>query len=64
MTYYWIIAQHSGKVLDVDNGSVDSWASIIQYTKKSADDPTVNLYSNEIVYLHDSFIFIILIVLF
>ena len=42
MAYYWIIAQHSGKVLDVENGSIDSCAHIVQYTKKSADDPTVS----------------------
>ena len=57
MTYYWIIAQHSGKVLDVANGSVNNGGQIIQYTKKLADDPTVSPYSNEIVCLHISFIF-------
>ena len=42
MTYYWIVAQHSGKVLDVVNGSVDNGVQVIQYTKKSVDDPTVS----------------------
>jgi hypothetical protein len=42
MTYYWIIAKHSGKVVGVENDSVDSLAKIVQYTKKSADDPNVS----------------------
>ncbi|GBB89321.1 hypothetical protein RclHR1_00160037 [Rhizophagus clarus] len=40
--YYWIIAQHSGKVLDVEGCSTNDCARIIQYTKKSEDDPTVD----------------------
>ncbi|EXX65183.1 carbohydrate-binding module family 13 protein [Rhizophagus irregularis DAOM 181602=DAOM 197198] len=40
--YYWIIAQHSGKVLEVEGGSVHNCAKIIQYTKKSEDDPSVD----------------------
>ncbi|CAB4430069.1 unnamed protein product [Rhizophagus irregularis] len=41
--YYWIIAQHSGKVLEVENGSFCSGANIIQHTKKSELDPLVDM---------------------
>ncbi|EXX69446.1 hypothetical protein RirG_096020 [Rhizophagus irregularis DAOM 197198w] len=41
--YYWIIAQHSGKVLEVENGSFCSCANIIQHTKKSELDPFVDM---------------------
>lgn len=40
--YYWIVAQHSGKVVEVEGGSIYNCAKIIQYGKKSADDPSVN----------------------
>uniref|UniRef100_U9TWU5 Kelch-like protein 17 n=1 Tax=Rhizophagus irregularis (strain DAOM 181602 / DAOM 197198 / MUCL 43194) TaxID=747089 RepID=U9TWU5_RHIID len=40
--YYWIVAQHSGKVIEVEGGSMNSCAKIIQYRKKSADDPSVD----------------------
>lgn len=39
--YYWIIAEHSGKVLEVENGSYSDSAKIIQYSKKSEDDHDV-----------------------
>jgi hypothetical protein len=39
--YYWIIAKHSGKVLEVEGGSVSKGTKIIQYIKKSGDDPSV-----------------------
>ena len=42
--YYWIIAQHSGKVLGVEGNSVDNGARIVQYTKKSKDDPSVKFF--------------------
>ncbi|CAG8518248.1 4472_t:CDS:2 [Ambispora leptoticha] len=35
--YFFIVAQHSGKVLDVYQGSTEASAKIIQYTKKSTD---------------------------
>ncbi|GES81070.1 carbohydrate-binding module family 13 protein [Rhizophagus clarus] len=38
--YYWIIAKHSGKVLEVEGGSTNS-AKIIQYFKKAEDNPSV-----------------------
>ncbi|CAB4482917.1 unnamed protein product [Rhizophagus irregularis] len=40
--YYWIVAQHSGKVIEVEGGSTYNCANIIQYRKKSADDPSVD----------------------
>ncbi|GBB87132.1 hypothetical protein RclHR1_01360003 [Rhizophagus clarus] len=40
--YYWIIAQHSGKVLEVENGNFHCWANIVQNTKKSELDPLVD----------------------
>ncbi|RIA98773.1 Carbohydrate-Binding Module Family 13 protein [Glomus cerebriforme] len=43
MTYYWIIAQHSGKVLEVEGGSVDNCAKVVQNSKKSGYDPNVNI---------------------
>ena len=42
--YYWIIAQHSGKVLEVEGGSVDNNAKIGQYSEKSKDDPNVKFF--------------------
>ncbi|RGB24651.1 Carbohydrate-Binding Module Family 13 protein [Rhizophagus diaphanus] len=41
VNYYWIIAEHSGKVLEVEGGSFSNSAKIIQYNKKSEDDPGV-----------------------
>ncbi|GET03449.1 carbohydrate-binding module family 13 protein [Rhizophagus clarus] len=41
--YYWIKAQHSGKVLEVEYGSLCSFAGIIQHTKKSEHDPNVDM---------------------
>ncbi|CAB5323297.1 unnamed protein product [Rhizophagus irregularis] len=38
--YYWIIAQHSGKVLEVEGGSVHNCAQIIQH--KSFPEPVHN----------------------
>ncbi|POG76291.1 carbohydrate-binding module family 13 protein, partial [Rhizophagus irregularis DAOM 181602=DAOM 197198] len=42
-TYYWIIAQHSGKVLEVKDGSFCSSAEIFQRSKKSELDPNVDM---------------------
>ena len=53
MDYYWIIAQHSRKALGVENDSVDCRAKIVQYTKKSRDDPNVIFH---ILIKHDSFV--------
>ena len=56
MAYYWIVAQHSGKVLDVYGESVDNSAKIIQYTKKSGNNPTVSwIYCSHYIF---SFVFI------
>ncbi|GBC06758.1 hypothetical protein RclHR1_07020001 [Rhizophagus clarus] len=41
--YYWIIAQHSGKVLEVKGGYSCSSVEIIQHTKKSELDPNVDM---------------------
>ncbi|CAB4392781.1 unnamed protein product [Rhizophagus irregularis] len=41
--YYWIIAQHSGKVLEVKDGSFCSSAEIFQRSKKSELDPNVDM---------------------
>ncbi|GET03427.1 carbohydrate-binding module family 13 protein [Rhizophagus clarus] len=41
--YYWIIAQHSGKVLEVKGGSFCSSVEIIQHTKKSELDHNVDM---------------------
>ncbi|CAB5379113.1 unnamed protein product [Rhizophagus irregularis] len=41
--YYWIIARHSQKVLEVEGGSFGSCANIIQHTKKSELDPFVDM---------------------
>ncbi|CAB4411746.1 unnamed protein product [Rhizophagus irregularis] len=41
--YYWIIAQHSGKVLEVKDGSFCSSVEIIQRSKKSEHDPNVDM---------------------
>ncbi|CAB4407625.1 unnamed protein product [Rhizophagus irregularis] len=41
VNYYWIIAEHSGKVVEVEGGSFHHSAKIIQYNKKSEDDPGV-----------------------
>ncbi|POG55195.1 carbohydrate-binding module family 13 protein [Rhizophagus irregularis DAOM 181602=DAOM 197198] len=40
--YYWIIAQHSEKVLEVENASIFQGAKIIQASKKFDHDPTVD----------------------
>ncbi|CAB4387793.1 unnamed protein product [Rhizophagus irregularis] len=40
--FYWIIAQHSGKVLEVEGASIFQPARIIQVTKKSEHDPIVD----------------------
>ncbi|GBC06760.1 hypothetical protein RclHR1_07020003 [Rhizophagus clarus] len=40
--YYWIIVQHSGKVLEVEGASVFKPARIIQVAKKSEHDPIVD----------------------
>jgi hypothetical protein len=42
MTYYWIISQDSGEVLEVEGGSIDNDVRIIQSTKKSRDDCNVS----------------------
>jgi hypothetical protein len=39
--YYWIIAQHSKRVLEVEYGSFSSCARIIQHAKKSEFGPNV-----------------------
>ncbi|EXX57600.1 hypothetical protein RirG_205810 [Rhizophagus irregularis DAOM 197198w] len=41
--YYWIIAQHSGKVLEVKDGSFCSLVEIVQNTKKSELDSNVDM---------------------
>ncbi|GBC21509.2 carbohydrate-binding module family 13 protein [Rhizophagus irregularis DAOM 181602=DAOM 197198] len=41
VNYYWIIAEHSGKVIEVECGSLHSSSKIIQYNKKSEDDSSV-----------------------
>ncbi|PKY61509.1 hypothetical protein RhiirA4_449856, partial [Rhizophagus irregularis] len=41
--YHWIIAQHSGKVLEVKDGSLCSSAEIFQRSKKSELDPNVDM---------------------
>ncbi|GBB93344.1 hypothetical protein RclHR1_02150031 [Rhizophagus clarus] len=41
--YYWIIAQNSGKVLEVKSDSFNSFIDIIQCTKKSELDPIVDM---------------------
>ena len=41
MTYYWIVAKHTGKVLEVEGSSINS-ARIIQYPKKSENSPHVS----------------------
>ncbi|GBB87233.1 hypothetical protein RclHR1_13680006 [Rhizophagus clarus] len=40
--YYWIIARHSQMALEVEGGNISNGAKIIQYTKKSELDPTVD----------------------
>ncbi|CAB4430097.1 unnamed protein product [Rhizophagus irregularis] len=51
--YYWIIAQHSGKVLEVKGGSFCSYVEIIQHTKKSELDPNVDI---QLWYFNGAFI--------
>ncbi|CAB4482500.1 unnamed protein product [Rhizophagus irregularis] len=40
--FYWIIAQHSGKVLEVEGASIFQPVRIIQVAKKSEHDPIVD----------------------
>jgi hypothetical protein len=39
--YYWIVAQHSGKVLEAEGASTFKYARIIQVAMKSEHDPKV-----------------------
>ncbi|CAB4392783.1 unnamed protein product [Rhizophagus irregularis] len=41
--YYWIVAHHSGKVLEVKDGSFCSLVEIVQNTKKSELDSNVDM---------------------
>jgi hypothetical protein len=43
--YFWIVAQHSGKVLEVEGCSLKDCAKIIQYGKKSEDNLTVGFFT-------------------
>ncbi|RIA78651.1 hypothetical protein C1645_842754 [Glomus cerebriforme] len=43
MTYYWIITQHSEKVLETEGGSVNNGVKIIQNSKKTGNDPDVDM---------------------
>ncbi|EXX72034.1 hypothetical protein RirG_073060 [Rhizophagus irregularis DAOM 197198w] len=40
--YYWIIARHSQLALEVEGGNISNGAKIVQFTKKSELDPTVD----------------------
>ncbi|RIA98765.1 Carbohydrate-Binding Module Family 13 protein, partial [Glomus cerebriforme] len=53
MTYYWIIARHSGKVLEVEGGSVNNCAKVVQNSKKSGNDPNVD---SQLWYFNGGFI--------
>jgi len=41
--YYWIVAQHSGKALEIEG------TKIVQYPKKSEGDPNVKLFCTKIL---------------
>ncbi|RIA88574.1 Carbohydrate-Binding Module Family 13 protein [Glomus cerebriforme] len=51
---FFIEAKHSGKVFDVATGSRENGAKIIQYIKKSMDDPTVD---NQLWYFNNGAIY-------
>ncbi|RIA79888.1 hypothetical protein C1645_839704 [Glomus cerebriforme] len=45
MTYYWIVAQHSGKVLEVKGGSVDNCAKVIQTPRNQKMSLTLGIHT-------------------
>lgn len=60
--YFWIIAQHSGLVLEVEGGSFNDNAGIIQYHKKRENDDSVKFFAFDILlkqcYFTNSFSFL------